>query len=142
MLSSPGGLTEGWQTACNRHNSTQHVQDLCTLISTTYWLCSNSHQHLQAMLMQPCTECVCMVPCRTRWDEEGLDPDQPLLRVGLANRRRDTPYEGMQCLTPGFSPGCTPGSTPGFSQTLSCPSYSKNRSCTHQALHKALVWMN
>ena len=33
--------------------------------------------------------------CRTRWDQEGLDPAQPLLRVGLANRRRDTPYEGM-----------------------------------------------
>ncbi|KAL0030548.1 hypothetical protein WJX79_003716 [Trebouxia sp. C0005] len=37
---------------------------------------------------------------KTRWNQEGLDPSQPLLRVGLANRRRDTPYEGGVFLVP------------------------------------------
>ncbi|KAL0046074.1 hypothetical protein WJX82_001682 [Trebouxia sp. C0006] len=37
---------------------------------------------------------------KTRWNQEGLDPGQPLLRVGLANRRRDTPYEGGVFLVP------------------------------------------
>ena len=39
-----------------------------------------------------------MATYRTRWNQEGLDPEQPLLRVGLANRRRDTPFEGMHVL--------------------------------------------
>lgn len=34
------------------------------------------------------------VLCRMRWGEEGLDPEQNLLRVTMANRRQDTPYEG------------------------------------------------
>ena len=54
---------------------------------------------------------VCTWWCRTRWDEEGLDPDQPLLRVGLANRRRDTPYEGESTASDQFQspvmPSCS-----------------------------------